>query len=437
MATINLGSEDEVTEFKKDLAQLDKGIIALTAMVNRRGKGTVYFGVDDDGDVVGVKPGPDYLEKVRNRIRTYVSPQLLAEITLLETPDGLDYIRVSAIGTDIPYSFDGRYYVRNVSSNEQASPSIVRKMMMCGNTDIMAGVRSPAQDLTFTSYMTFLEANNLHPKSTKDYFDGMGMLTESKEYNLVAYLMSDQNMITMQVVRFDGKTKASMSKRTDYGHRCILMAVRSVLDNVEAINETNVDLSTGTRVETDLFNVEAFRESWINACVHNSWKDMLPPSVFIFDDRIEVQSYGGIPFTLSMDEFYSGKSSPVNKALFNIFSLVDYTEQSGHGVTTIVEHYGKESITLGEYMVTVTIPFAFHPAWVVSRQTSAVSNVLDEVESEALNYLELHPNASMNELSTQLGVGRTKCVKIISNLKTKGLLVNDGNTRRNEWKVLR
>ena len=215
------------------------------------------------------------------------------------------------------------------------------------------------------------------------------------------------------------------------------MSVKAVLDNIEAINETNVDLSTGKRVEVDLFNIEVFRESWINACVHNSWKDMLPPSVFIFDDRIEIQSYGGIPFTLSIDEFYSGKSKPVNRALFNVFSLVDYTEQSGHGITTIVDHYGKESITLGEYMVTVTIPFAFSPAWVISRYATGVSESLSEIESKALYYLESHPSASITELSLQLGVGRTKCVKTISDLKSKGLLVNDGNTRKNEWRVIR
>ena len=44
--SINLVSEDEVIEFKKDPAQLDKGIISPTAMINCRGKGTVYFGVD-------------------------------------------------------------------------------------------------------------------------------------------------------------------------------------------------------------------------------------------------------------------------------------------------------------------------------------------------------------------------------------------------------
>ena len=175
-------------------------------------------------------------------------------------------------------------------SNEQASPNLVRKMMMCGNCDIIRGIRSPIQELTFSSYMAYLESKNLHPKMTRDYFEGRGMMTESREYNLIAYLMSDQNDVAMQVVRFNGKTKASMSERTDYGHRCLLVTVRAVLDSISMMNETRVKLSKGEREETDLFDTEVFRESWINACVHNDWKDMLPPSVFIFDDRIEVQS---------------------------------------------------------------------------------------------------------------------------------------------------
>ncbi len=431
MSAAGLGSENETTEFKKSLAQLDKGILSLTAMINRRNGGTVYFGVDDDGTVIGVKPGPDSPEKVRNRIRTYVQPQVLADIQVLETPDGLKYIRVSAEGHDTPYSFDGRYYVRNVTSDEQASPAIVRRMMTGGNSDIMRGIRSPVRDLSFTSYITYMEAKNLHPRMTRDYFDGLGMLTGSGDCNLVAYLMSDQNGVPMQVVRFGGTTKSSMSERTDHGHRCLLLTVRSVIDSIASLNETRVDLGRGERRETELFDAEAFRESWINACAHNDWKDMLPPSVFVFDDRIEVQSYGGIPFSLSEDEFYSGKSMPVNRALFGILTMADYSEQSGHGIPTIVERYGREAISVGETMVTVTIPFAFRPRWAsaVRRDTGR----LTERHMAAVEYLERHPSASIKDLSGELDIGVSTSGKIISELKIEGYLENRGNNRRNVW----
>ncbi len=46
---MNLGKENEKVEFKESLSQLDKGLKSLTAMLNRNGSGTVFFGVDDDG----------------------------------------------------------------------------------------------------------------------------------------------------------------------------------------------------------------------------------------------------------------------------------------------------------------------------------------------------------------------------------------------------
>jgi hypothetical protein len=44
---VNLGKENEQQEFKLGLAQLDKGLKSLSAMLNRQQKGTVYFGAFD------------------------------------------------------------------------------------------------------------------------------------------------------------------------------------------------------------------------------------------------------------------------------------------------------------------------------------------------------------------------------------------------------
>ena len=50
---MNLGKEDEYNEFKESMSQLDKGLKSVTAMLNRHGEATVYFGVADNGDDVG------------------------------------------------------------------------------------------------------------------------------------------------------------------------------------------------------------------------------------------------------------------------------------------------------------------------------------------------------------------------------------------------
>ena len=66
---MNLGREDEFKEFKEGLGQLDKGLKSVTAMLNRHNIAIVYFGVDDNGNVVGLQTGKDTLMDIRNKIK--------------------------------------------------------------------------------------------------------------------------------------------------------------------------------------------------------------------------------------------------------------------------------------------------------------------------------------------------------------------------------
>ena len=50
-----------------------------------------------------------------------------------------------------------------------------------------------------------------------------------------------------------------------------------------------------------MFDNEAFEEAWINALVHNDWIHGNPPSIYWYDDRMEIMSYGGLKKGLSKD----------------------------------------------------------------------------------------------------------------------------------------
>lgn len=58
MDVVDRGFEDEFSESKRNQLYCTR-VIALTAMVNRCRKDMVYFGVDDSGNVIGIKPGSD------------------------------------------------------------------------------------------------------------------------------------------------------------------------------------------------------------------------------------------------------------------------------------------------------------------------------------------------------------------------------------------
>ena len=434
---VNLGAEDEYTEFRGSISQMDEGLISLTAMLNRHNHGTVFFGVDDSGEVIGMDVGESTLEKFRNAIRSSVQPRLLASIIRHTTDDGKDYIEVSARAYEVPYSFKDRYYIRNISSDEKLGPELLVRIVESRQTDPLKEQASDNQKLTFESMMSLLSAHGSHPRNESEFYESCGMMTSEGKFNMTAYLLSDQNDYAMQIIRFMGKGKECMSSREDLGHCCLLVAWKKVLDRLSSFMNTRVELSGGPRKETDLFDMDALREAWTNACVHNRWRDSLPPSVFVYDDRIEIFSYGTRPFYLSEEEFFRGKSRPVNGALFDAFARMGYVEKSGHGIPTIVEAYGRDAFELTKNDTTVSIPFLFEPDFVTVRKGIERNNLdLNEKERSVLKYLMDNDTAKLSEVSEDLGITLSSVKMTVSKLKEMGLLTNEGTNRNSRWVVI-
>ena len=50
---VNLGKETEMLEFKKTTGEIREAMVSIAAILNKHGVGTIYFGVKQNGDVIG------------------------------------------------------------------------------------------------------------------------------------------------------------------------------------------------------------------------------------------------------------------------------------------------------------------------------------------------------------------------------------------------
>lgn len=121
--------ESEMLELKKSKSQLSKGIISITAMLNKHGKGELYFGVKDDGNVVGHDIGKDTLREIGEAIQNSIKPQICPTIKEIDI-DGLNCIHIFVEGKEIPYSAFGKYYMRVADSDIEMSPEMLRTYMI-------------------------------------------------------------------------------------------------------------------------------------------------------------------------------------------------------------------------------------------------------------------------------------------------------------------
>jgi predicted HTH transcriptional regulator len=250
----------------------------------------------------------------------------------------------------------------------------------------------------------------------------------------MAELLSDESDVSIKVVRFSGTNKTAMSQRKEFGNRCLILAMQQAMDYVEILDEVNVDVSGAQRRETPLFIFKAFREAWINACLHNSWNELTPPAIYLYSDRMEIVSYGGLPFGLSEEEFYRGESHPINKALQTIFTQLDYTEQTGHGVPSIIEAYSKEVFRISDHFISVTLPFAFKPEWVIAgEEEEQKETLLNKTQKLVFEYIKKNPDAVAESISKELGIGIATVNRSIGSLKKAGLIKRVGSRKAGHW----
>ncbi len=250
----------------------------------------------------------------------------------------------------------------------------------------------------------------------------------------MAGILADTNSYSIKVAVFRGTDKTNLIRRNEYGYKCMLVAARQVLDYMEAMNDTVVDMDGSLRQERKLFDFPCFREAWLNACLHNRWSRQTPPAVYLFDDRIEIISVGGLPDGLSLEEFYEGKSKPVNLELQQIMVQLDYIEQTGHGVPLIISRYGKKVFDITENFITVTIPLnkKRENTNMIKESTNWLTGSKDE---QILMLMKNNRNIRVHEISKLLGVGTTTVTKRIRHLKERGIVERNGSKKNGWWIV--
>ena len=80
MNLINIGEETERIEHKKSTGELKEGVISVASMLNKHGEGTLYFGVKNNGDVIGQIVNDQTLRTVSQAIGNHIKPRVYPTI---------------------------------------------------------------------------------------------------------------------------------------------------------------------------------------------------------------------------------------------------------------------------------------------------------------------------------------------------------------------
>lgn len=338
--------EGKTLEFKRDLSSPEGALRTIVAFANTAG-GTLVIGVEDQGrHVRGLRDALELEERLANLISDLVVPRLVPEIEIF--PWRLTHV----LGVQVHPSasrphyltregLDRGVYVRVGSTNRRADRDLVEELGRFGRGEVfdeqpMPGVDSEALDFRAASELfapirklrrTDLETLRLVVLNQGRKVPTVGgMLLFSRERE------SHFPDAWIQIGRFQGTDKSKIVDRAEI-HSYPIRAIEETITFVEKHSLRGAEIGAVRRRERWNLPPVAVREAVINAVTHADYSQRgAPIRVSIFDDRLEVENPGLLPFGITVEDLHRGISKLRNRVIGRVFHELGLIEQWGSGV---------------------------------------------------------------------------------------------------------
>jgi len=435
--------ESSRIEYKRELSDsLEKEVIAF---LNSHEGGIIYIGIDSKRQkVIGVSDADEIQLKIKDRIKNNIAPSVMGLFdVLLEQQENKDIIKINiASGSEKPYHLkklgmsERGCFVRIGSSSEPMPPRMIEDLFAKRTRNSIRLIQSPKKELSFEQLKIYYQEAGF---SLNDKFaSNLELLTPDLEYNYAAYLLSDNNGISIKVAKYRDKTRVYLTENNEYGYCSLIKATKQVLTRLEVENRTFTKITSRERIEKKMIDPTALREAVINAIVHNDYSNEVPPKFELFSDRLEITSAGSLPHGFSKDEFLLGFSVPRNKELMRVFKDLNLVEYLGSGIPRILQKYDPSIFLFTDNFLRVSFMFGddIMKAEVDSGLVDGLVDGLVENQRRMLKILKMYPFSSKQELAKQLKISTTAVDKNIKALKGKGLLQRIGPDKGGHWEVL-
>lgn len=449
--------EYEWLEFKENWFSKDEigeyiSAIANGAALCGKEYGYMIWGIKDEtknviGTTINFNQDINH-EPYKHYLSRYLSPKIAFEVIELSYKEQRVLILIIPQSKSVVTKFKNEAFIR-IGSNKEKLEKFPEWEIKLNSTLVhgyptIVNVAAPdyAQELTFEKLFMYYGAKGLTLR--QDTFEKtLKLKNKDDQYNIMAYILSDQNSIPIRVSIFSGTDKtAPLYSVKEFGNTCILYSLDKILEYGDAINIIQADERNriSERKDVPLFNYEAYHEAMLNAFIHNKWLTLNGPQISIFTDRIEILSHGGLAFDQDIEGFYSGASIPVNEVLASIFLQLRISERSGRGVPKIISAYGKDSIKIDKNRVTVTISFnklninSFDIA--PNKVYNKVYNKINQTQEKIISSMRNNPNITINQLTIVTGLTDQAIKKNLKTLKDLELIKRVGAKKNGYWEVL-
>ena len=415
--------ENSKLEFKADVT--NTFLKTVSAYANYDG-GTILFGVDGTGKVIGLSETKQLCLDIENRINDSIDPH--PEYSIEITGKGRTITLTVEPGFSKPYFYRSKAYKRMDTATVEVDSFELRRLILEGSNIDFEELPSNDQNLDFAYLEQALKSTLGIDKLSKDVLISLGLYTNESGYNNAANILSDNNSFPgIDIVRF-GESISVFRKRLRMEKQSILKCYQNAVEMYRDYYQYEVvdDLA---RRPVETIPEEAFREAVANAVIHRVWDVNSFIKISMFDDRIEILSIGGLPAGLSEENYLSGSASVLrNPILAGVFHRLKLIESFGTGIARIKKAYSgsvvKPSFKVTPNLIEVTLPIKEEDLG-LSKDENIVYKSLSKTVNMPISEIMADDSISF---------GKSKVTELLKELKRKGIVSVEGRGKATKYR---
>ena len=342
-----MNNENQNIEYKS--VWKDEYLKWICGFANSKG-GNLYIGVDDTGNILGIKNHTKLLKDIPNKIKDILGIQV--EVNLLSDNDKF-YIEIKIEPYSNPISYQGRFYVRSGSTIQELKGNSLEKLLLkkIGRRwDSISADGFTMEDLSKGAINSFRKKASKSKRVPSEDINesdenlikllGLTNNTELKRAAIIAFGKNPEQLITGAYVKIGFFRTHSDLLYQDEVHGSLFEQVEKTMDLLTTkYMRANIAYEGLTRTETYDYPEEALREALLNALVHKDYSSSNPVQISVYKDWMMIYNNGELPDNWTVETLTEKHTSePANPDLAKIFFRAGYIEIWGRGIRNTIDY---------------------------------------------------------------------------------------------------
>jgi predicted HTH transcriptional regulator len=338
--------EGKTLEFKRDLSSPDGALKSIVAFANTAG-GTLLVGVEDRSRHVRGVPDPlDLEERLASLVSDRISPRIVPEIEILP------WRRAQVLALQVHPSASrphhltregptGGVYVRVGSTNRRADAELIEELRRFARGEGFDEQPMPGLDSEALDFRAASESFAAFRKLARRDLETLRLLTDHQGRKIptvggMILFGKDRERhfpdAWIQAGRFQGSDRSRIVDRVEI-RSLPVRAIEEAIAFVQKHTLHGAEIGAVRRKERWNLPPVAVREAIVNGVVHTDYAQRgAPIRLSIFDDRLEVENPGLLPFGLTVEDLPRGVSKLRNRVIGRVFHALGLIEQWGSGI---------------------------------------------------------------------------------------------------------